>query len=1340
MSDSDPSLRSIFCEAVERPAPEERAAYLDSACGRDAELRARVEALLAAHDAAGEFLGRRNEPPPAFAPTLTERPLTEAPGTVVGPYKLLEQIGEGGFGVVFMAEQTAPVKRKVALKVIKPGMDTRQVIARFEAERQALALMDHPNIARILDAGTTNVVRSLRDRDHVESSLPEQGAGSRSDPPTLADPGRPYFVMELVKGIPITEYCDQDRLTIRDRLTLFLDVCHAVQHAHQKGVIHRDLKPSNLLVTVQDGRPLVKVIDFGIAKAMGQQLTDRTLFTGFAQLIGTPLYMSPEQAALSAVDVDTRSDVYSLGVLLYELLTGTTPFDKESLSNVSYDELRRIIREDEPPRPSARISTLAEDTRSTVASRQQIAPQQLSRQLKGELDWVVMRALEKDRERRYESPGALAADVQRYLSDEPVTARPPSAMYRLQKLVRRKKATVAVTAGTVLFVLTLAGGAGWFVRDRADRASRLGVLADARLIDAIRLEREQRWPEALAAAERAAEVVATGDADHRTQARVQQTLAVLRLVQRLDEARQLESQVTGGTFDRAGAEQAYSRAFTDFGLYIEGVAVERAAEQLGSRPDVVVALASALTDWARLQRFVCECENRVDADWRHLLAVADAIDPDPWRRSLRAAWKAPLTESEALRGLAGSADVATLSPSSVVLLGRLLRERVSPDEAAKLLRQARQYRPDDFWINFDLAGCLADSTPKRLDDAISYYQAALALRPGNPAVLNNLGTALSDQGKHGDAIACYEAALARHPDVYLLRNNLGSALQKHGKLSAAIAEFRTAIKLAPGFAVPYSNLGSALKEQGNLEAAIAELRRAIALDPKYGNPHNLLGSVLEDQGDIEGAMAEYRRAFQLDTKHATAYTNLGHLLFQQGQLEAAIAEFHTALALDPASVEDHSNLGGALHLRGEPDAALAELRRAIELKPDHAPAHNNLGHVLQDLGRLDEAIAAYRLAIEHDPTVAEPHLNLGTALAEQRRFDEAIVEYHRAIELDPDDSAAYFNLGNALKAQGRLDEAIVEYRRAIERDEKPAAPHYNLGNVYQEQGRLDEAMAEFRTAIRIDPRLAEAHNNLGNVLKKLGRLDEAIAEFRAALDVNPRLMQALHNLGLGLHDQKKLPEAIDAYRRAIEIAPDYVQAHNSLGAALYEQGDRDGAIAALRTALEVGLRVNGPEHTSTQIARTNLAGIATNWSWTLATAANESERDLNKAVLLARLAADLLPGDANHWNNLGVAHYQRGDFQSAIDALERADALLDGGDRAHRMFFAMAHWRLERREQARELYAQGAAWIAANAESDEEQRRFRADAEALMGIDAAERVALIMQQIKSTAQRFDNEK
>ena len=424
--------QAVFAEALLRTSAEARTAYLDGACGTDTTVRGRVETLLRAAENAGDFL---EQPPTGWrgdedcAPLPVEH--SEKPGDRIGRYRLLEKIGEGGCGVVYMAEQEEPVRRRVALKVIKPGMDTRSVIARFEAERQALALMDHPNIAKVFDGDAT---------------------------PT----GRPYFVMELVRGVRITEFCDAARLSTEPRLRLFIEVCQAIQHAHQKGIIHRDLKPSNILVTVNDGVPVPKVIDFGIAKATGQRLTDKTLFTQFHSFIGTPAYTSPEQAEMSSVDVDTRSDIYSLGVLLYELLTGKTPFDGEELLRSGLDEMRRTIRETQPPKPSSRLTqalVAAEVTRRTSGGTEAAAIsrrlQEQLHQLKGDLDWIVMKCLEKDRARRYDSANGIAADIQRHLDHEPITARPPSGMYLLQKLAQRNRG-VLITAAVVLTALLVA--------------------------------------------------------------------------------------------------------------------------------------------------------------------------------------------------------------------------------------------------------------------------------------------------------------------------------------------------------------------------------------------------------------------------------------------------------------------------------------------------------------------------------------------------------------------------------------------------------------------------------------------------------------------------------------------------------------------------------------------------------------------------------------------------------------------------------------------------------------------------------------------------------------------
>ncbi len=704
-------LEAVFFAALEKGSPEERAAYLDQACGDDAELRRRLEKMLAAQSQAESFLER-----PASAVVATvDQPVLAKAGTVIGPYTLLEQIGEGGFGVVFMAEQTRPVRRKVALKVLKPGMDTRQVIARFEAERQALALMDHVNIAKVLEAGETSS-------------------------------GRPYFAMELVRGVAITDYCDQNRFSTRQRLELFVTVCQAVQHAHQKGIIHRDIKPSNVLVALYDSAAVVKVIDFGIAKAIGQQLTEKTMCTGAGQLVGTPLYMSPEQADLNGLDIDTRSDIYSLGVLLYELLTGMTPFDKERLRAAGYDEMRRIIRDEEPSRPSTRLSTLG-PAAATVSERRQSDPRRLSQLVRGELDWIVMKALEKDRNRRYETASAFAADVERYLHDEPVEACPPSAWYRFGKFARRKRGALAmalvIVAALGLATAAIGGSIGWAVRDHdareaaiaGDRAMREAALDQqverdcdeaAALIDGV------HWPAAAVPLVRAEKLLAAaGRQTIPTRLReLQRDLVIGRRVDDILQSQFIPS-VQHEYYTRAlpvalpgispfislhdkfygqewvlATNVAYGSVFKDYDIDVATLTVADAAQCIRTR-SIRVRLASALDSWSSLNR-----AHSARPDWKHLLEVAKAVDSDPWRNQLRDMlqqldWRTLATpaQRQAIEALVASANIRDLPPETLLLMGETMGRTGTLTALIDFQRKAQRQYPDNVRINTALAWC-----------------------------------------------------------------------------------------------------------------------------------------------------------------------------------------------------------------------------------------------------------------------------------------------------------------------------------------------------------------------------------------------------------------------------------------------------------------------------------------------------------------------------------------------------------------------------------------------------------------------------------------------------------
>ncbi len=980
--------KELFDQALDLD-PAERAAFVRRECSGDAVLCDRMIALLAAHDVTTAFLPQQ---PRTLAVTPEDLP-GEAPGDVLGRYKLLERVGEGGCGVVYVAEQTEPVRRRVALKVIKLGMDTRQVVARFEAERQALALMDHPNIAKVLDAGATEL-------------------------------GRPYFVMELVRGIPITHYCDQNQLGTQARLDLFIQVCHAIQHAHQKGVIHRDIKPSNILVTVNDGQPVPKVIDFGIAKATEGRLTDATIYTQLHQFIGTPAYMSPEQAEMTSLDIDTRSDIYSLGVLLYELLAGRTPFEAKDLMAAGLDAMRRIVREQEPARPSTRLATLLGDELSTTAKRRSTEPPKLVRQLQGDLDWIVMKCLEKDRTRRYETANGLAADLTRHRTNEPVLARPPSTAYRLQKACRRNRAAFAVAALIAVVLLGATAFSAW--------QARIARAAGRKVSDALALVTAER--DAKEKARHEAETISTfltRAFQSPNPAHDGRTVTVAEMLDKT--VRKLDTDLAAQPAQRALLQSTLAETYVNLGLHPEAVLLAekvreyRLATSGPEHPDTLRAMRDLAYCYFQAGRHDEALKLREEVAAR----FSQVLGPE---------------HPEVLHSI-------TYLAYSYFVAGRMEEALRLQERALELHRKVNgPEHPDTLQAMATLA--LSRNNAGRRDEALKLQEEVLALSrkvhgPEHPvtlALLSELGSLYSGAGRRDEGLRLHEEVLSlrrrvlgpEHPDTLLSVMRLARDFGNAGRIPEAI----------------------------NLQEEAVRLARRI-----HGPDHAITLSVLSQFTDFYQRAGRWDEAIRLGQEEVAAALRIPGA---ESQAEAALARLWTACFKAGRPAEGIQTLEQAV--RVSPPGTIAAMKlAAFQLwTGDTAGYAGTRDRMLQWAASTTNASVADRVAklVSLDPS-PQP---ASTAAA--------LVLARRSVELGQKERwLPYFEMSLGLAEYRQGDDAAANRWLESARRQAPTnASAFIVAGWFQSmclfrQGRVTEARRLFgETASRMKPLPAAGEN------------------------------------------------------------------------------------------------------------------------------------------------------------------------------------------------------------------------------------------------------------------------
>jgi serine/threonine-protein kinase len=1184
-----------------------------------------------------------------------------------GPrYQLSGEIARGGMGAVLRGRDV-DLGRDLAVKVLlEKYADRPEVARRFLEEAQVGAQLQHPGVVPVYDIGRFG--------------------------------DRPFFTMKLVKGKTLAALLSERETPALDApgspkdLPRFLDialkVAQTLAYAHAKGVIHRDLKPANVMVGAFGE---VQVMDWGLAKVLAEGgsadeekvsrererpedvTTIRTARSGASpgsfgtateagSLLGTPAYMPPEQANGEVAQMDRRADVFGLGAILCEILTGKPPYVGRSA-----EEVRRKAANGDQGEAHTRLDACEADAELIALTNNCLSPEAIDRPkdaravadaLTGYLDGVQARL--------HKAELAKAA-----------------AKARAVEEAKRRRLALALAA-TVLLAVTLGGGGWlWVKADQDARQAQLTLDVHEALNRATRLREQAKTAnvggaallaQAREHAQRAVALVENSPADPELAAQVRQLQTELdeeeknrKLVNDLDEARlaQAETLTDSGRFAQEQAVPLFRKAFQDYGLAVGAGEPKTVAAEIRRQPDPVrEALIGALDEWIGMAENPTLQINEPDLGW--LRAVARATEPkDGWTQRFRAAReeKDVTKQRKMLLSLAKEANLQRLPARSLVRLAKRLTDVQAGSEAVQVLRRTLRQHPADFWAHHDLAIALVNAQPPEAAEGVRFFTAAVALRPGSAGAHMNLGIALAVKGLPDEAIVCFHKAIELNPRHGMAYVNLGNALKEKKRFDEAIACFRKGMKLDRTLVLAHFNLGSALKESGRLPEAMACYRKFVKLEE---NPVNLIhmGALLAQlQKDYDLAIACFQKAIKLDPRKAIAHYDLGVALQNKGRLEAAIASLRKAIELDPRHVASHTQLADALHRTGQVDAALASFRKAALLDPNSAVTHENLGVALEKSAQWDAAIACHRQAIALNPKLATAHRNLGNALLGKGQTDAAIDWYRKAIDLDPKLAPSYYNLGNALLTKGQLDAAIAVFRHALELDPKFAPAHTGLGNALRDQGQPDAAIACYRRALEFNPKLVHAHNelgvvlsnvkrdydgaiacfrrvlqidpkfalgqlNLGITLKKLGRTGEAIPCFRRAIELNPKDANAHYNLGLALRSQGQLDEAIAAYGEAIRLRPAFAEAHNYLGNALNDQGKHVEASAAFRETIRLK-----PDHAR---AYGNLGN------------ALRAQRKFDQAIAQYREAIRLQPDLIYAHLNLGRTLAAKGQLDAAI--------------------------------------------------------------------------------------------